>query len=245
MKDRHLKLKEKLLQIGTERYHNKHPFHQRLHGGHCSIDEIRAWVINRWAYQSIIPQKDAALIARCNDPEIRRFWRKRLEDHDGEVHGGGGLRRWLLLASAVGLDSKYVASGKGVLPVTNFIVNSYIDYVRQKPLLQAIASSLTELFAAEIHQERITGFLKHYEFANSSALSYFQSRINNIPDDLNFGLVWILNEADTREKEEQVCDALKFKMDILWAQLDAIWFAYVKPGFIPPGSWNLKEGVDI
>ncbi len=236
-------LETRLRAIGAERYHDKHPFHHRLHDGACSPDQVRAWVINRWAYQAAIPMKDAAFLSRCSDPEMRREWRSRIEDHDGGTDTGGGLRRWLKLAEAVGLDPDYVASGQGILPATRFAVDSYVRYVRDMPLLQAVASSLTELFAPSIHERRIEGLLEHYDFANPDSLSYFRNRLNEAPKDVAFGLAWVLKHADTPEKEDMACAALTFKTDVLWAQLDALSAAYVEPGRVPPGAWQPGEGL--
>jgi pyrroloquinoline-quinone synthase len=233
----------RLRAIGAARYHDRHPFHGLLHGGKCSPAQVRAWVINRYYYQSRIPQKDAALISRCEDPELRRAWRSRIEDHDGGVDEGGGIRRWLKLAEAVGLDPGYVASAKGVLPATRFAVDAYVRFVRDKTLLEAIASSLTELFAANIHAERIEGLLRHYEFANEESLGYFKSRLREAPKDVAFGLSWVLDHADTLEKQDAAAGALIFKTDVLWAQLDALNCAYVEPGRIPPGGWNMTDGL--
>ncbi|WP_259973847.1 pyrroloquinoline-quinone synthase PqqC [Leisingera aquaemixtae] len=236
-------LEARLRAIGAARYHDKHPFHHRLHGGECSPDEVRAWVINRWAYQAAIPMKDAAFLSRCADPAMRRAWRSRIEDHDGGISEGGGIRRWLRLAEAVGLDPDYVASGRGVLPATQFAVDAYIRYVRDMPLLQAVASSLTELFAPSIHERRIEGLLQHYDFANAASLSYFRKRLTEAPKDVKFGLAWVLENANTPEKEDAACEALIFKTNVLWAQLDALWGAYVEPGRIPPGAWQPGEGL--
>ncbi|WP_420566578.1 pyrroloquinoline-quinone synthase PqqC [Thalassovita sp.] len=236
-------LEKRLRAIGAERYHDKHPFHHRLHGGECTPDEVRAWVINRWAYQAAIPMKDAAFMSRVYDPSVRREWRSRIEDHDGGITEGGGIRRWLKLAEAVGLDPDYVASGRGVLPATQFAVDAYIRYVRDMPLLQAVASSLTELFAPKIHERRIEGLLEHYDFANTESLSYFRKRLTEAPKDVAYGLDWVLTHADTPEKEDMACEALIFKTDVLWAQLDALWGAYVEPGRIPPGAWQPGEGM--
>ncbi|MDK3071891.1 pyrroloquinoline-quinone synthase PqqC [Sedimentitalea sp. JM2-8] len=236
-------LEKRLRAIGAERYHDKHPFHDKLHGGDCSPDQVRAWVINRWAYQAAIPMKDAAFLSRCSDPDMRREWRSRIEDHDGGVTEGGGLRRWLKLAEAVGLDPDYVASGQGVLPATQFAVDAYIRYVRDMPLLQAVASSLTELFAPSIHERRIEGLLEHYDFANTESLSYFRKRLKEAPKDVAYGLEWVLQHADTPEKEDMACEALIFKTNVLWAQLDALWGAYVEPGRIPPGAWKPGDGM--
>ena len=236
-------LEARLRQIGEERYHDKHPFHHLLHGGQCTPDQVRAWVINRWAYQAAIPMKDAAFMSRCSDPAIRRAWRSRIEDHDGGIDEGGGLRRWLKLAEAVGLDPDYVASSRGVLPATRFAVDAYVRYVRDMPLVQAVASSLTELFAPKIHEKRIEGLLEHYDFANADSLSYFRNRLDQAPRDVAYGLNWVLEHADTPEKENQACAALIFKTEVLWAQLDALHSAYVVPGRIPPGAWKPGEGM--
>ena len=235
-------LEARLRAIGAERYHDKHPFHHKLHGGDCTPTQVRAWVINRWAYQAAIPMKDAAFMSRCTDPAIRREWRSRIEDHDGGIGDGGGLRRWLKLAEAVGLDPDYVASGTGILPATRFACEAYVHYVRERPLLQAVASSLTELFAPKIHENRIEGLLKHYDFANDASLSYFRKRLTEAPKDVAYGLKWVLDHADTPEKEDMACEALLFKTDMLWAQLDALWGAYVD-GHLPPGAWQPGEGM--
>ncbi|XDA99053.1 pyrroloquinoline-quinone synthase PqqC [Sulfitobacter sp. LCG007] len=233
----------RLRQIGAERYHDLHPFHDRLHGGSCTPDEVRAWVINRYYYQHSIPMKDAAFMSRVEDPALRRQWRSRIEDHDGTETNEGGIRRWLRLAQAVGLDPDYVASREGVLPATRFAVDAYVRFVREKTLLEAVAASLTELFAPRIHASRIEGLLKNYDFADDSALSYFRNRLKEAPKDVAFGLAWVLDHADTDEKQDMAAAALIFKTDVLWSQLDALWSAYVAPGRIPPGGWVPGTGL--
>lgn len=233
----------RLRQIGAERYHDKHPFHHRLHGGECSPTQVRAWVINRFYYQSRIPMKDAAFLSRCSDIQLRRAWRSRIEDHDGAVDDGGGIRRWLKLAEAVGLDPDYVESCVGVLPATRFAVDAYVTFVREKTLLEAMASSLTELFAPKIHESRIEGLLANYNFANEHSLAYFKHRLKEAPKDVAFGLSWVLDNADTLEKQDAAAAALTFKTDVLWAQLDALSAAYVEPARIPPGGWDGETGL--
>lgn len=232
----------RLRAIGAERYHDRHPFHARLHGGQCTPDEVRAWVINRWMYQSRIPMKDAAFMSRVEDPDLRRAWRKRIEDHDGGQAEGGGIRRWLALAQAVGLDPDYVASGVGIMPATRFAVDAYVRFVRDMPLLDAVAASLTELFAPRIHAQRIEGLLQHYDFADDSSLSYFKKRLTEAPEDVKFGLDYVLTHADTLEKQDAAAAALTFKTDVLWAQLDALWNGYVE-GRTPPGAWQPGQGM--
>ena len=233
----------RLRAIGAERYHDRHPFHHRLHAGGCAPDEVRAWVINRYYYQSRIPMKDAAFMSRVEDSELRRAWRSRIEDHDGTATNEGGLRRWLRLAEAVGLDPDYVASTAGVLPATRFAVDAYLRFVRERTLLEAVASSLTELFAPAIHANRIDGLLRHYAFANEASLSYFRNRLQEAPKDVAFGLDWVLDHADSAERQDAAAGALTFKTEVLWAQLDALEHAYVTPARIPPGAWAPGEGV--
>ena len=233
----------RLRRIGDERYHDRHPFHRLLHGGRATADQVRAWVVNRWYYQSRIPMKDAAFLSRVEDPDLRRAWRARLEDHDGGEGREGGIRRWLRLAEAVGLDPDYVASGRGVMPATRFAVDAYVHYVRERPLLQAVASSLTELFAPKIHAERIAGLLEHYDFATPETLAYFRHRLTEAPKDVAFGLQWVLDHARTPEDQDAAAAALVFKTEVLWAQRDALWHGYVEPGHIPPGAWRPGEGL--
>ena len=233
----------RLRQIGDNRYHDKHPFHHLLHSGQCTPDQVRAWVINRYYYQSRIPMKDAAFMSRVSDPDLRRAWRSRIEDHDGRAPGEGGIARWLKLAEAVGLDPQYVSSEVGILPATRFAVDAYVSFVREQPLLPAMASSLTELFAPKIHKDRIAGLLQHYDFANTESLSYFQNRLNEAPQDVAFGLKWVLDHADTQADQDTAARALIFKTEVLWAQLDALWSAYVEPARVPPGAWQPGEGL--
>lgn len=243
LEDRKAALEARLRQVGVLRYHDKHPFHRLLHSGGCTIDQVRAWVVNRYYYQSRIPMKDAAFMSRVEEPGLRRAWRARIEDHDGSDSQPGGISRWLRLAEGVGLDPAYVASCEGVLPATRFAVDAYVRYVREQPLLQAVAASLTELFAPAIHEERIAGLLRHYAFANPDTISYFQHRLKEAPKDVAFGLAWVLDQAKTREQEDMAVSALEFKTDVLWAQLDALYGAYVAPGLIPPGAWRPDQGL--
>lgn len=230
-------LEQRLHAIGAERYHDRHPFHKLLHGGGLNKGQVQAWVLNRYCYQSAIPRKDAALISRVTDVALRREWRRRIEDHDGSEEGEGGIERWLVLAEGVGLDRDYVSSTDGALPASKFAVEAYVRFVREHSLLEAIASSLTELFAPGIHRERIAGLLEHYDFANDKTLSYFRKRLEEAPRDVKFGLGYVLREARTAEQQQGVIDALIFKTDVLWAQLDALYHAYVDPGHIPPGAF--------
>ncbi|MCZ6607993.1 MAG: pyrroloquinoline-quinone synthase PqqC [Alphaproteobacteria bacterium] len=230
-------LERRLRAIGAERYHDRHPFHTLLHGGKLDKGQVQAWVLNRYYYQSRIPMKDAALISRVEDPALRREWRGRIVDHDGSGPGDGGIERWLVLAEGVGLDRAYVMSAAGVLAATRFAVDAYVRFVRERPLVEAVASSLTELFAPAIHRERIAGLLEHYDFANEKTMAYFNKRLEEAPKDVKFGLDYVRREARTPEQQQGVIEALLFKTDMLWAQLDALYAAYVEPGHIPPGAF--------
>ena len=234
-------LEARLNAIGDERYHDKHPFHKLLHGGKATKGQVQAWVLNRYCYQSAIPRKDAALISKMMDSDLRREWRSRIEDHDGRKPGDGGIERWLKLAKGVGLDRDYVKSTDGALAATKFAVEAYVRFVAEHSLLDAVASSLTELFAPAIHRERIAGFLEHYDFANETTLSYFNKRLDEAPKDVKFGLDYILREAKTAVQQQGVIAALYFKTDVLWAQLDALHHAYVTPGHIPPGAFRPED----
>ncbi len=238
-------LEARLREIGAERYHDKHPFHDLLHGGHLDKGQVQAWVLNRYCYQSAIPRKDAGLISRVHDVELRREWRRRIEDHDGDGPEDSGIERWLVLAEGVGLARDYVSSTRGALAATKFAVEAYVRFVREKSLVEAIASSLTELFAPSIHRQRIAGLLAHYDFADDRTLSYFKRRLDQAPRDVAFGLDYVLREARTSEQQQGVIDALIFKTDVLWAQLDALHHAYVEPGHIPPGAFDPTSGIVI
>ncbi|MEE8533780.1 MAG: pyrroloquinoline-quinone synthase PqqC [Alphaproteobacteria bacterium] len=230
-------LERRLRAIGAERYHDRHPFHRMLHGGELDKGQVQAWVLNRFCYQNAIPRKDAALMARMADSDLRREWRSRIVDHDGNAPGEGGIARWLVLAEAVGLDRDYVRSTEGALPATKFAVEAYVRFVAERPLVEAVASSLTELFAPQIHRDRIAGLLAHYDFADDASLAYFRKRLDEAPRDVAFGLAYVLREARTPEQQQGVLAALTFKTDMLWALLDALHHAYVEPGHVPPGAF--------
>lgn len=229
-------LEATLRHIGATRYHSLHPFHHLLHGGKLNKGQVQAWALNRYYYQSSIPIKDAAVISRFRDRATRIEWRHRIEDHDGNIGSEGGIERWLKLTEGLGLDSAYVESGEGILPATRFAVDAYVHFVRDKSPLEAIASSLTELFAPNLHEERISGMLKHYDFVNPDIMSYFSRRLTQAPRDANFALDYVRQHATTPELREQVCNALIFKTNVLWVQLDALYHAYVN-GFVPPGAF--------
>ena len=234
-------LEAALRDIGAKRYHHRHPFHALLHGGKCSRGQVQAWALNRYYYQSMIPLKDASLIARCDDPALRREWRSRLADHDGESAGDGGIARWLKLTDAIGLDRDYVISLAGLLPATRFAVDAYVHFVRERSLLEAVASSLTELFSPEVIGERMEGMLKGYAFVSLESLAYFSKRPPLARRDSQFALDYVKRHARTAEQQQSVLGALEFKCSVLWAMLDALHHAYVTPAHIPLGAFLPRE----
>ena len=235
-------LETALREIGARRYHNLHPFHRMLHGGQCSKGQVQAWALNRYYYQASIPQKDAGLIARCDDPAVRREWRSRLVDHDGEREGEGGIARWLKLTDGLGLDRDYVVSLEGLLPATRFAVDAYVRFVREKSLLEAIASSLTELFSPSIINERMAGMLAHYDFVSRETLSYFDKRPPQAERDSGFALAYVKAHVRTPEHQQGVLAALEFKCGVLWTMLDALYHAYVAPKHVAPGAFLPEAG---
>lgn len=230
-------LEAALRQIGAERYHIHHPFHRLLHGGQLNRAQIQAWALNRYYYQASIPAKDATLMARLPTAEERREWRRRIEDHDGDGEKPGGIERWLKLAEGVGLDRAKVESAALILPETRFAVDAYLHFVRDRTLLEAVASSLTELFSPQVIAERVSGMLAHYDFIQPETLAYFTPRLTQAPQDSAWALAYVKAHADTVEKQQAVLAALRFKCDVLWCQLDGLYLAYVAPGMIPPGAF--------
>jgi pyrroloquinoline-quinone synthase len=226
-----------LRQIGAERYHIHHPFHKLLHGGQCTRGQVQAWALNRYYYQAMIPVKDATLLARLPEVEDRREWRRRIVDHDGDAGSIGGVGRWLKLATGVGLDEAYVKSCAGLLPATRFAVDAYVHFVREKSLVEAVASSLTELFSPAIIAERVASMLAHYDWITQDTLAYFTPRLTQAPTDSDWALAYVKANARTPEAQQAVLGALRFKCDVLWAQLDALHFAYVTPGLPSPGAF--------
>ena len=227
-----------LREIGARRYHNLHPFHKLLHGGKLTKPQVQAWALNRYYYQVTIPRKDTALMSKMPDRALRLEWRHRYFDHDGIGEDEGGIARWLRLTDALGLPRDYVESTKGILPGTRFACDAYLNFVRERTLLEGIASSLTELFAPSIHSERISGMLANYSFIDESMMGYFQRRLSQAPRDVKFALTYVKDHAKTAEAQQAVVDALLFKTQVLWAQLDALYLAYVEPGLIAPGAFR-------
>ncbi len=220
----------RLRDVGARRYHDKHPFHRRMHAGSLGRDELRMWAANRYYYQKSIPIKDAAILSNLPNREYRRRWIKRIVDHDGtEEHGGGGLEMWMALARAVGLDEADVLSERFVQPGTRFAVDAYVTFARTQPWLPAVASSLTEMFAPALMTDRLAALLEKYPWIDPHGLAYFRARIGIAPVDAAYTLEWVCEYATTPEAQQACVDALAFKCDVLWAVLDATQAACEKP----------------
>jgi len=238
-------LRAHLRSVGEERYHHQHPFHLMMHEGRLSRGQLQAWVLNRYYYQSSIPIKDSIILSRGPDPVFRRAWRKRVIDHDGDdttngtKKNEGGIKRWLKLAEATGLNADQVRAGTGILPATRFAVNEYLNIVRSRSLLEAVSSSLTELFSRELISLRMEKMRQHYPWL-SGGLDYFEARLTQAPEDAKFAINYVYENAKTRAEQELAIQALRDKCDILWAQLDALYFAYVQPGWPPPGAFMIE-----
>ena len=212
-------LEERLRAVGATRYHDKHPFHVAMHRGELSEDAIRAWVKNRYYYQTRIPIKDAIILSKSEDRAFRRAWIRRIHDHDDE---GGGLDQWDKLAAGVGLDVDEVRSLRRVLPAVRFACDAYVSFVREKPLLECVASSLTEFFAPDIMRTRVLAWEKHYPFVDRNVLDYFRARPEKATRDSGEALAYVRAHAKTPDQEDACVRALETKCEILWAMLDAI-----------------------
>jgi pyrroloquinoline-quinone synthase len=229
-------LHRRLRAVGEFRYHHLHPFHQRMHAGELTRAQLQAWTLNRYYYQSRIPMKDSLLLAKSDDPEFRRAWRKRILDHDGDQSVPGGIEKWLQLAEATGLSRDRVIPCTGVLPGVVYAVEAYLALVRDSSLLIGVASSLTELFSRDLIALRLDRLRLHYPYL-AHGLRYFEGRLTQAPADAAFALDYVFTHATSRVDQEQVIHALERKCAILWALLDAIDYAYMDPGHIPPGCF--------
>jgi len=233
-------LEQRLRAVGAERYHHKHPFHLMMHEGKLTRGQMQAWALNRYYYQNIIPIKDSIILSRSDDPAFRRAWRKRIVDHDGDGTKPGGIEKWIQLAQATGLDRAAVIAERGILPAVRFAVNAYLDLVSKRSFLEAVASSLTEMFSRDLISLRVDRLHQHYPWL-SGGLAYFDARLTQAPEDAAFALAYVTEHARTRAEQELAIGALRSKCDILWAQLDAVHFAYVTPGWPPPGAFRPAE----
>jgi pyrroloquinoline-quinone synthase len=204
------------------RYHNLHPFHRRMDAGELTREELQRWVTNRFYYQKCIPLKDAAILANCPEVEVRREWIQRIIDHDGATDGTGGIESWLRLGEALGVSRAELFSEQRVLPPVRYAVDAYVNFARRKPWIEAVASSLTELFGPAAIRVRLDAIERHYGWIDSAGLEYFRTRLVQAPRDAQYALDLVVDRCRTREQQQAAVAALRFKTEVLWAQLDAI-----------------------
>ena len=214
-------LVERLRAQGT-RYHNHHPFHVRMDAGELTREELQRWVANRFYYQRCIPIKDAAILSNCRDIEVRREWITRITDHDGTGPGTGGIESWLRLGEALGVGRDELMSERRVLPAVRYAVDAYVNFARQRPWIEAVASSLTELFGPGAIRVRLAALEKHYPWIDPAGLEYFRDRLVLAPRDAEYALELVVERCVTGEQQDRAVAALRFKTEMLWAQLDAI-----------------------
>jgi pyrroloquinoline-quinone synthase len=220
---------ERLRAEGKRRYHDVHPFHVRMHAGELTKAQLQAWVLNRYYYQTRVPIKDAVILSKAEDPAFRRKWIHRIVDHDGTAERGGeggGLALWLKLAEGVGLDPAVVAGLTLVLPAVRFACDAYVQLVRERSLVEAVASSLTEFFAPDIMATRLAAWEKHYPWVDPAVQQYFRTRVVRARSDADEAIEYVLANATTRDAQERCIAAFVTKCDILWALLDAVSTAY-------------------
>lgn len=208
-------------------YHFHHPYQKMMAAGELTREQLQGWVINRYYYQINIPRKDAAVLANCPDREIRRRWIQRIIDHDGDDTRAGGIAAWLALGDAVGVSRERMTSLNEVLPGVRFAVDAYHNFARHQPWQEAVCSSLTELFAPEAHRSRLETWPRHYPWVDQAGLAYFETRLGQAREDVRHGLALTLDVFDTRERQERALAVLRFKLDVLWSMLDAMYLAYV------------------
>jgi pyrroloquinoline-quinone synthase len=214
-------LVERLRAQGS-RYHNLHPFHVRMDAGELTREELQRWVSNRFYYQRCIPIKDAAILSNCPEIEVRRVWVQRILDHDGTSAGTGGIESWMRLGESLGVSRDELLSERRVLPAVRYAVDAYVNFARQKPWIEAVASSLTELFGPSAIRVRLAALEAHYPWIDPAGLEYFRARLVQAPRDAQYALDLVVEGCVTREQQERAVAALRFKTEMLWAQLEAI-----------------------
>jgi pyrroloquinoline-quinone synthase len=227
---------ELLRREGAQRYHDHHRYHVLMHEGRLTREQLQQWVLNRYYYQTRIPIKDAVILSKSEDPAFRRMWIHRLHDHDGTSDTDGGLAMWLRLAAGVGLDPQEVASCRAVLAGVRFACDAYVELVRERTLLEAVASSLTEFFAPDIMTRRILAWERHYPWVDPQMLAYFRTRVTRARNDSQEAIAFVTAQATTHELQQRCVAALIRKTEILWQLLDTVYAAYVEPGWGAQGA---------
>ena len=215
-----------LLRAHSRRYHDQHPFHVRMNAGRLTAPQLRGWIANRFYYQENIPRKDGAILSNCPDVEVRRRWIRRIVDHDGTGPGEGGIEAWLRLGEAVGLNRAEMLAERHIVPGVRFAVDAYVTFARTRPWVEAVASSLTELFAPDLMAERLAAFERFYPWIDGDGLAYFRARLHQAPRDSEHALEVVTRYCLTADEQAGAVAALSFKCDVLWAIMDAIDGAY-------------------
>jgi pyrroloquinoline-quinone synthase len=221
------------LRAQGSRYHNLHPFHVRMDAGELTREELQRWVANRFCYQQCIPLKDAAILSNCPEIEVRRVWITRIIDHDGTSAGTGGIESWLRLGEALGVPREELESERRVLPAVRYAVDAYVNFARQRPWIEAVASSLTELFGPSAIRVRLAALEAHYPWIDPAGLQYFRDRLELAPRDAEYALGLVVERCVTPEQQDRAVAALKFKTEMLWAQLEAIERGDTQPPAAP------------
>ncbi|HEY3066209.1 MAG TPA: pyrroloquinoline-quinone synthase PqqC [Methylomirabilota bacterium] len=227
---------ERIRREGARRYHDAHRYHVLMHDGKLTQPQLQQWVLNRYYYQTRIPIKDALILSKSDDPAFRRMWIRRIRDHDGDEEGEGGLELWLRLAVGVGLDRDEVASCRSVLPGVRFACDGYVELVRERSLVEAVASSLTEFFAPDLMVKRIEAWERHYPWVGKDMLDYFRSRPPRARRDSQEAIDFVVTHATSLALQERCVDALIRKTEVLWHLLDCVYAAYIDPGWGPGGA---------
>ncbi len=216
----------RLHDVGVVAYHDIHPFHILMNDGKLNRKQLQGWIANRFYYQICIPIKDAAILSNCPERDVRRIWIKRIIDHDGIKQDEGGIEKWLRLGQAAGLTSEEMLQFSHLLPGVRFAVDAYVNFARNKPWIEAVASSLTEIFAPSLMEKRILSFEKHYPWIDKEGLHYFRDRLTQARSDSDYAIHLVTKWCQTIEQQKQAVKALQFKCDILWTMLDAIYLEY-------------------
>lgn len=209
-------------------YYANHPFHVLMHEGRLTRRQLQGWVANRLAYQRAIPRKDAAILSNCPDPDVRREWIARIIDHDGTEAGTGGIEKWIRLGEALGVPREEMEDERHVLPGVRFAAEAYVTFCKTKPWIDAVASSLTELFAPDLMRQRIAAFPQHYGWVRPEAMDYFKTRLTQAPRDSRQGLALVQAHCTTIETQRRAFEALAFKLEMLWVMIDTIHHAYAE-----------------
>ena len=214
------------LRAFSRSYYAEHPFHQLMHDGRLTKRQLQGWVANRLCYQRAIPRKDGAIISNCPDPEVRRRWIQRIIDHDGTEPGTGGIEMWIRLGEALGVPREEMEDERHVLPGVRFATEAYVSFCKARPWAEAVASSLTELFAPSLMHKRLEAFPRHYPWVDAEGLEYFRSRLTQAPRDSSHGLEIVTTHCTTPETQRRAFEALAFKLEMLWVMIDTIHNAY-------------------